>query len=117
VQIARALVVRPTDDAHRVTTLELFFDLVFVFALTQVTALMAEDPTVRGLGRGLLLLALLWFGWSSYAWLGNQAKADEGLLRAAMLAAMCSRPCSGSVSRSRCGGSTSTWSRWWPSGC
>ena len=63
VQIARALVVRPTDDSHRVTTLELFFDLVFVFALTQVTALMADDPTVRGLGRGLVLLALLWFGW------------------------------------------------------
>ena len=81
-QIARALVVRPTDDAHRVTTLELFFDLVFVFALTQVTALMADDPTGRGLGRGLVLLALLWFGWSSYAWLGNQARADEGLLRA-----------------------------------
>jgi low temperature requirement protein LtrA len=88
VEIARALVVRPTDGSHRVTTLELFFDLVFVFALTQVTALMAEDPTVRGLGRGLVLLALLWFGWSSYAWLGNQAKADEGLLRAARLAAM-----------------------------
>jgi low temperature requirement protein LtrA len=82
------LAVRPTDDSHRVTTLELFFDLVFVFALTQVTALMAGDPTVRGLGRGLVLLALLWFGWSSYAWLGNQARADEGLLRVAMLAAM-----------------------------
>jgi low temperature requirement protein LtrA len=88
VQIARGLVVRPTDASHRVTTLELFFDLVFVFALTQVTALMAEDPTLRGLSRGLVLLALLWFGWSSYAWLGNQAQADEGLLRVAMLAAM-----------------------------
>jgi low temperature requirement protein LtrA len=88
VDLVRRLVVRPTDDSHRVTTLELFFDLVFVFALTQVTALMADDPTVRGLGRGLVLLALLWFGWSSYAWLGNQARADEGLLRVAMLAAM-----------------------------
>ena len=86
--LVRRLVVRPTDDSHRVTTLELFFDLVFVFALTQVTALMAGDPTVRGLGRGLVLLALLWFGWSSYAWLGNQARADEGLLRVAMIAAM-----------------------------
>jgi low temperature requirement protein LtrA len=88
VQIVRGLAVRPTDESHRVTTLELFFDLVFVFALTQVTALMAEDPTVHGLGHGLVLLALLWFGWSSYAWLGNQAQADEGLLRVAMLAAM-----------------------------
>jgi low temperature requirement protein LtrA len=64
VDLVRRLVVRPTDDSHRVTTLELFFDLVFVFALTQVTALMAADPTVRGLGRGLVLLGLLWFGWS-----------------------------------------------------
>ncbi len=42
------LVVRATDESHRVTTLELFFDLVFVFALTQVTQLMADDPTTRG---------------------------------------------------------------------
>lgn len=86
--VRRAVHVHPTDESHRVTTLELFFDLVFVFALTQVTALMADDPTVRGLWRGLVLLALLWFGWTSYAWLGNQARADEGLLRAAMLVAM-----------------------------
>ncbi|HEX7186958.1 MAG TPA: low temperature requirement protein A [Actinomycetes bacterium] len=86
--IVPRLVVRATDESHRVTTLELFFDLVFVFALTQVTQLMADDPTTRGLLRGLVLLALLWFGWSSYAWLGNQAQADEGLLRLAMVVAM-----------------------------
>ena len=88
VEVTRALAVRPTEATHRVTTLELFFDLVFVFAITQVTALMAVDPTGRGLGRGLVLLALLWFGWSSYAWLGNQAQADEGLLRLAMVVVM-----------------------------
>jgi low temperature requirement protein LtrA len=86
--VRRQLHVHPTDDTHSVTTLELFFDLVFVFALTQVTALMADDPTVRGLLRGLVLLALLWFAWCSYAWLGNQARADEGILRLAMLVAM-----------------------------
>ena len=85
---APALAVRSTDESHRVTTLELFFDLVFVFAITQVTQLMADDPTARGLGRGLVLMALLWFGWTSYAWLGNQAKADEGLLRLAMVVTM-----------------------------
>ncbi|MDT3445098.1 MULTISPECIES: low temperature requirement protein A [unclassified Pseudofrankia] len=78
----------PTDSTHRVTTLELFFDLVFVFAFTQVTALVADDPTARGALRGLLLLAILWFAWISYAWLGNQARADEGVLRAALIAAM-----------------------------
>src|SRR4051794_12329504 len=77
-----------TDDSHRVTTLELFFDLVFVFAITQVTTLMAADPTWRGAWRGLLILALLWWAWCSYAWLGNQAKADEGLIRVALIVTM-----------------------------
>jgi low temperature requirement protein LtrA len=78
----------PTRENHTVTTLELFFDLVFVFAITQVTALMADDIGPRGLLRGLVLFALLWWSWCSYAWLGNQARADAGLVRAAMLIAM-----------------------------
>jgi low temperature requirement protein LtrA len=78
----------PTQEGHGVTTLELFFDLVFVFAITQVTALMAEDLGWRGVLRGLVLLALLWFVWCSYAWLGNQAHADEGIVRPAVIAAM-----------------------------
>jgi len=80
--------VRSTDESHRVTTLELFFDLVFVFAFTQVTQLMADDPTPLGALRGLVLLALLWWAWCSYAWLGNQAHADEGVVRLTMIAAM-----------------------------
>ena len=51
----------------RVIPLELFFDLVFVFALTQVTALMSDDPTWRGLGRGMLVLAALWWAWGAYS--------------------------------------------------
>jgi low temperature requirement protein LtrA len=80
--------VRPTGGEHRVTTLELFFDLVFVFAITQVTAVMAGDLSLRGAVRGLVLVALLWWAWCSYAWLGNQAHADEGVLRVAMVLAM-----------------------------
>jgi low temperature requirement protein LtrA len=81
--------VHATDDNHRVTSLELFFDLVFVYGLTQVTALMAAgDPTWHKSLEGLLVMALLWFAWSSYAWLGNQAKADEGVLRLALVVAM-----------------------------
>ncbi len=75
------------EDA-RVTAIELFFDLVFVFALTQVTALMADDLTARGLVRGLLLLALLWWCWVGYSWLGNLVRADEGVGRVAMFGAM-----------------------------
>ena len=80
--------VHATDDNHRVTSLELLFDLVFVYGLTQVTSLMAAgDPTWHKALEGLLVLALLWFAWSSYAWLGNQAKADEGVLRLALVVA------------------------------
>ncbi len=70
------------------TTLELFFDLVFVFALTQVTAFMAKDPSPERLLQGMLMMGLLWWCWVSYAWLGNVVKADEGAPRLAMLTAM-----------------------------
>ena len=80
--------VRPTGERHRVTTFELFFDLVYVFAATQVTGYMAREHTAHGVLQGLLLLALLWWTWSAYAWLGNQARADEGILRAGMAVAM-----------------------------
>jgi low temperature requirement protein LtrA len=82
------VLIRPTSEGHQVTSLELLFDLVFVFAFTQVTAVMAADPTLRGAARGLVLLALLWWAWCSYAWLGNQARADEGVIRAAMVTAI-----------------------------
>jgi low temperature requirement protein LtrA len=72
----------------RVIPLELFFDLVFVFALTQVTALMSNDPTWQGLGRGMLVLAALWWAWGAYAWLTNEIDADEDLPRLAMFTSM-----------------------------
>ena len=76
------------SEEARVTPIELFFDLVFVFSLTQVTALMADDLSLRGLVRGLLVLALLWWCWVGYAWLANVVQADEGLGRVTMFAAM-----------------------------
>ena len=76
-----------SEDA-RVTPIELFFDLVFVFAITQVTALMSDDLTSRGVVRGLLVLSLLWWCWVGYAWLGNVVRADEGVGRVAMFGAM-----------------------------
>lgn len=84
----------PPGTAHavlagsRVTTFELFFDLVYVFTLTQVTAYMAHEHSGRGVLRGVLLLALVWISWSAYAWLGNQAQADPGVVRAGMTLAM-----------------------------
>ena len=81
---------RATGEGHRVTNLELFFDLVFVFvfAFTQVNELVAEEESGRAALRGILLIAILWWAWCSYAWLGNQARADEGVLRAALIVAM-----------------------------
>ena len=73
---------------QRVTPLELFYDLVFVYAITQVTLLMSDDPTWAGLGRGLLVLAALWWAWTGYAWLTNTLEPEEGLVRAGMFAAM-----------------------------
>jgi low temperature requirement protein LtrA len=77
-----------TDSEQRVIPLELFFDLVFVFALTQVTALMSNDPTLQGIGRGMLVLAALWWAWAAYAWLTNEIDADEDLPRLAMFISM-----------------------------
>jgi low temperature requirement protein LtrA len=75
-------------DGHRVTTLELFFDLVFVYAITQVTALMSKNTGLEGLAQGLLLLGVLWWCWCCYAWLGTTVRADEGIARLTLLAAM-----------------------------
>jgi low temperature requirement protein LtrA len=76
------------EREQRVTPLELFFDLVFVFAITQVTNMMSADPTWHGLGRGLLVLAALWWAWTGYAWLTNTLEPEEGTVRAGMFAAM-----------------------------
>jgi len=75
-------------EEARVTPIELFFDLVFVFAITQVTSLMDDDLTTRGIVRGLLVLSLLWWCWVGYAWLANVVRADEGVGRLAMFGAM-----------------------------
>jgi low temperature requirement protein LtrA len=79
---------QPHESEKRVAPLELFFDLVFVFALTQVTALMSDDPTWEGLGQGMLVLVALWWAWGAYAWLTNYIAADEGVERLLMFASM-----------------------------
>ena len=72
----------------RVAPLELFFDLVFVFALTQITYLMSENPTWEGLGQGMLVLIALWWAWGAYAWLTNYIDTERDTERLLMLAAM-----------------------------
>ena len=73
---------------ERVTPLELFFDLIFVFAITQVTGFISDDPTWTGLVRGLLVLGVLWWSWAAYAWLTNTINPEEGEVRIVMFGAM-----------------------------
>ncbi len=76
------------EHEQRVTPLELFFDLVFVFAFTQVTTVLSDNPTWSGLGHGLLILGVLWWAWAAYAWLTNTVDPDVGAVWGAMLVAM-----------------------------
>jgi low temperature requirement protein LtrA len=80
--------VAAVEHEHRVTPRELFFDLVFVFAFTQVATLLADDPTFAGIGRGVLVLAALWWAWTAYAWLMNVVDPEEGAVGAALLVAL-----------------------------
>ncbi len=73
---------------HKVKPLELFFDLVFVLAFTQVTAKLADDLTWQGLCRSLLVLAVLWWAWSGFAWLTNAFDPESKLLRIPIFVAM-----------------------------
>jgi low temperature requirement protein LtrA len=75
-------------DGERVTSLELFFDLVFVLALTQCTALIARMPTWEGMLEGMLVLGMLWWSWTGYAWLTSVVDPEEGAVRLVMFAAM-----------------------------
>ena len=75
-------------DGERVTPLELFFDLVFVLALTQCTTLIVHTPTWDGMLKGLLVLGVLWWSWTGYAWLTSVVDPEEGAVRLAMFAAM-----------------------------
>jgi low temperature requirement protein LtrA len=70
---------------RRVSPVELFFDLVFVFAFTQVTTLWLDQRSWSGLGRGLLVLLVLWWVWASFAWLTNTANVEADLVLFVML--------------------------------
>jgi low temperature requirement protein LtrA len=88
-EAARRSRLSPTlREGERVRPLELFFDLVFVLAITQCTALMAREHTWAGLAEAVLVLALLWWTWTSYAWLTSVVDPEEGAVRIALIAAM-----------------------------
>jgi low temperature requirement protein LtrA len=79
--------VEAVERAH-VTPRELFFDLVFVFAFTQVLLLLGRDPTITGIFHGVLVLAALWWAWVLYASLTNTVNPEDELVGAALLIAL-----------------------------
>ncbi|WP_194816874.1 low temperature requirement protein A [Nocardia sp. XZ_19_385] len=79
---------QPMAEGSSVTQLELFFDLVLVFAFTMVTAIAAKPTSAQNMLRALLVLAVMWWVWIAYSWLANTVRADEGLTRLAMFVAM-----------------------------
>jgi low temperature requirement protein LtrA len=77
-------------DERRTTPVELLWDLVFVFAVTQVTTLLWHEITWAGFGRAMLVLALVWWAWSAYVWAANAQTASSPTLRACLLISMVS---------------------------
>src|SRR4051794_2334795 len=75
------------SEERRTTPVELLWDLVFVFAITQVTSLIAHDLSWANVGRGLLVLALVWWAWSAFVWATNASDPDSAVLRAVLLVA------------------------------
>ena len=73
---------------RRTSSVELFWDLVFVFAITQVSTLLAHDLTWAGFGRAMLVLALVWWAWSAFVWVTNAHDPTAPLVRSTMFVAM-----------------------------
>ena len=73
---------------RRVGVLELFFDLVFVLAITQVTAYLASHLNWRGVAEGLIILGLMWWAWVGYSWLTNSVDSDDVPTRLTIFTAM-----------------------------
>ena len=76
------------EEELRVSTLELFFDLVFVFTLTQLTTLLAGDLTARTMVRVVLIFDVLFWMYAAYAWLTNQVPPDRPARRLLLILGM-----------------------------
>jgi low temperature requirement protein LtrA len=86
--VADAVAAEPLEEERRTSPVELLWDLVFVFAVTQVTTLLSHDLSWAGLGRSMLVLALVWWAWSAFVWAANAQDTGSPALRLALLLAM-----------------------------
>ncbi|SCF16430.1 low temperature requirement protein A [Micromonospora chokoriensis] len=82
---ARPWLLRPRQGVQPTTSTELFFDLVFVFSITQLSHYLIEHPDWRGALRTALLLALVWFVWIYTTWVTNWLQPDQGPVRAMLI--------------------------------
>ena len=87
---ARAVADGPSEaeEERRTSYLELFFDLVFVFAITQVTSLLLGDTSAAGFARSALILGLIWWAWSGFTWMTNAIDIESQVTRLLFLAGM-----------------------------
>src|SRR5437763_1852676 len=76
------------EDTPRVSTLELFFDLVFVFTITQLTSVLFRSPNAHGVARVVVMLAVIWWMYGGYAWMTNAVRADSAARRLLLLGGM-----------------------------
>jgi low temperature requirement protein LtrA len=76
------------SDERRTSPIELLWDLVFVFAITQVTALVTHELSWEGAGQGLVVLALVWWAWSAFVWAANATDPDSPSFRVALVGAL-----------------------------
>jgi len=76
------------EEERRTSYLELFFDLVFVFAITQVTGLLLTDTSPAGFARSALVLALVWWAWSGFTWMTNAIDIESQVTKLLFLAGM-----------------------------
>ncbi len=79
---------RDSGEEQRATSLELFYDLVFVFAVTQVSHLLLDDLTWAGAGRALLVLLVVWWAWNYTTWVTNELDPDSTVVRLVLIAIM-----------------------------
>ena len=86
--LSRAELVRDADSEPRTTTLELFYDLVFVFAITQVSHLLLDNLTWQGAGQAALILLVVWWSWNYTTWVTNELDPDSVLVRLLLIVLM-----------------------------
>ncbi len=79
---------RDAGERQRATALELFFDLVFVFAITQVSHLLLDDLSWNGAGQALLALLVVWWAWNYTTWVTNELDPDSIAVRLLLIGLM-----------------------------